>query len=74
MRLNIRFTYGFIHKVRHTNFVIFNPSPVLVTVVHLYETLPNVTSHILQFLQNIKNEITTKRGASGQHSSKSRCY
>lgn len=68
MRLNIRFTYGFIHKVRHTNFVIFNPSPVLVTVVHLYE------SHILQFLQNIKNEITTKRGASGQHSSKSRCY
>ena len=42
---------GAIHKLRHTNFMIFLPLPILVTGGHVSETpLPSVTSHILQFL------------------------
>ena len=44
------FPLGAIHKLRYTNFMIFDPSPVLVTGGHISETSPpNVTSHILQF-------------------------
>ena len=41
---------GAIHKLRHTNFMIFSPPP-LVTGGHISETPPPliVTSHILQF-------------------------
>ena len=39
-----------IHKLRHTNFMIFCLSPVLVTGGHISEIhLPSVTSYILQF-------------------------
>ena len=41
---------GTIHKLHHTNFMIFLPLPVLVTGGDISEShSPGVTSHILQF-------------------------
>jgi hypothetical protein len=48
---------GAIHKLRHTNFMIFCPSPVLVTGGHTSETLltmSNVTYFAILHLEIIK--------------------
>ena len=39
-RLISSLAYGAIHKLRHTNFMICLPLPVLVTSGHISETLP----------------------------------
>jgi hypothetical protein len=56
--LNSQAGLGAIHKLRHTNLMIFLPFPVLVTGGHIYETPHLVWRHI--FFNVLNSQRLTK--------------
>ena len=72
----IELSLGAIHKLRHTNYMIFYLSPPLVTGGHISVTPPSVTSHILQFYtyKLLNYELARHRIALSEHRISLRVY